>query len=256
MESIGRLAGGVAHDFNNMLTVVLGYAELIKSSLSSDDPMLKDVMQIEKAAMTSRDITRQLLAFSRKQIIAPRALNINEQINQTRKTLARMIGEDIVLNFHPGKDLWTVMMDPTQLDQILMNLSVNARDAMANGGELTIETSNITTDSTYCSKHYYFSPGEYVLLQISDQGTGMDEQTMSQIFEPFFTTKELGLGTGLGLATVYGVVKQNNGYIIPYSEPGQGTTFKIYFPRATVEEVSGTPEETSITSGSGTGAAC
>jgi PAS domain S-box-containing protein len=252
MESIGRLAGGVAHDFNNMLSVVLGYAELIRARLPSDDPMLEDIMEIERAAMTSRDITRQLLAFSRKQIIAPRALQLNRHITETRKTLARLIGEDMVLHFHPGEDLWTIEFDPSQLDQILMNLSVNARDAMPNGGRLTIETSNVTVDSTYYSEHYYFTLGEYVLLEISDEGTGMDEQTLSHIFEPFFTTKELGQGTGLGLATVYGIIKQNGGFINAYSEPGHGTTFKIYFPRSVTEVAPRKTEEAPLASGSGT----
>lgn len=252
MESIGRLAGGVAHDFNNMLSVIFGYAELIKSDMSLDDPMLSYILEIEKAAAHSRDITRQLLAFSRKQIIAPRPINLNDHFTETQKTLSRMIEEDIHLQFAPGKDLWTIKLDPSQLDQILINLAVNARDAMPDGGRLTIQTSNVSIDSEYISKHYFFTPGEYVLLEMTDEGAGMDQETLSRIFEPFFTTKELGRGTGLGLATVYGIVKQNNCFINVYSEPGQGTTFKVYFPRAAAEEITKKTGEAPIASVSGT----
>jgi PAS domain S-box-containing protein len=251
LESVGRLAGGVAHDFNNMLSVILGYAEIIKSRLPLDDPILANILEIERAAAQSREITRQLLAFSRKQIITPKSLALNEHITETKKTLSRLIGEDMELSFHPGQDLWTIKFDPSQLDQILMNLVVNARDAMPNGGRATIETANVCIDGTYCSKHYFFTPGEYVLLEVSDEGIGMDEATLSHIFEPFFTTKEVGRGTGLGLATVYGIVKQNGGFINVYSEPGQGATFKIYFPRTIAEEA---PKQTTagpISPGSG-----
>jgi two-component system, cell cycle sensor histidine kinase and response regulator CckA len=233
MESIGRLAGGVAHDFNNMLSVILGYAELIKADLTPDDKLFREVQEIEKAALRSRDITRQLLAFSRKQIIAPRPMDLNRLITDTQKTLARLIGEDIDLNFFPGDDLWNIKFDPSQMEQILMNLAVNARDAMPGGGKLTLETTNIRLNEDYCRMHLGFMPGSYVLLAVSDDGMGMDRETLQNAFEPFFTTKETGKGTGLGLATVYGIINQNNGFINVYSEPGQGTTFRIYLPRST-----------------------
>ena len=236
MESIGRLAGGVAHDFNNMLSVILGYTELIKSRLPADNPLMKSILEIERAGIRSRDITSQLLAFSRKQIIEPRVVDLNEQISHTQKTLARLIGEDIELLFCPGNDLWRIKIDPAQVDQILMNLAVNARDAMPIGGKLTIETGNSHLDGAYSKSHPGFVPGKYVLMAVSDNGAGMDREVLSHVFEPFFTTKELGKGTGLGLATVYGIVTQNGGAIDVYSEPGQGTTFKIYLPRVTEEE--------------------
>ncbi len=236
MESVGRLAGGVAHDFNNMLSVILGYADLLRSRLSPDDPQLKDILAIEKAAGHSRDITRQLLAFSRKQIIDPKPVDLNELLGVTEKTLSRLIGEDIDLRFYPQEDLWKIKFDPSQMNQILVNLAVNARDAMPDGGKLTIETANTHLDETYCRGHLGFVPGAYVLLEVSDNGIGMDREVLSHVFEPFFTTKETGKGTGLGLATIYGIVKQNGGFINVYSEPGQGTTFKIYIPRILEEE--------------------
>jgi two-component system, cell cycle sensor histidine kinase and response regulator CckA len=236
MESVGRLAGGVAHDFNNMLSVILGYADLIKSRLSSADPLLKDILAIEKAAGHSRDVTRQLLAFSRKQIIAPQPVDLNDLLGVTEKTLARLIGEDIDLHFYPEEALWKIRFDPAQMNQILVNLMVNARDAMPDGGKLTIETANTHLDEAYCRNHLGFKPGCYVLLTVSDNGIGMDREVLSHVFEPFFTTKEVGKGTGLGLATIYGIVKQNGGFINVYSEPGQGTTFKIYIPRIVEED--------------------
>ncbi|MHB8910114.1 MAG: PAS domain S-box protein [Syntrophales bacterium] len=242
MESVGRLAGGVAHDFNNMLSVILGYAELIRARLTDDDPLLKEIQAIEKAAGHSRDVTRQLLALSRKQIIEPRLLNLNDLIASSQNTLSRLIGEDIDLRFYPDKNLHLINFDPTQVDQILVNLVVNARDAMPDGGKLTIETINIRLDDAYCRKHLGFKPGQYVLLALSDDGVGMDKELQSHLFEPFFTTKEVGEGTGLGLATVYGMVKQNGGFINVYSEPGQGSTFKIYIP--SVGEVEKKREET------------
>jgi two-component system, cell cycle sensor histidine kinase and response regulator CckA len=232
MESIGRLAGGVAHDFNNMLGVILGYAELIKHRLPAEDPLLQDIVQIERAAGRSKDITAQLLAFSRKQIIETRLMDLNDLIESDQNTFARLIGEDIDLRFYPGEDLWKIKADPSQIEQILVNLVVNARDAMPSGGKLTIETANIHLDEAYCRDHLGFTPGYYVLLGVSDDGAGMDRETLKYIFEPFFTTKEIGKGTGLGLAMVYGVVKQNDGFINVYSEPGQGTTFKIYLARS------------------------
>jgi len=253
MEAIGQLAGGVAHDFNNMLSVILGYSELIKSKLPAENPLLKDVLEIEKAAIHSRDITRQLLAFSRKQIISPKTIDLNSLITQTQKTLSRLIGEDIHLRFLPGKNLGEVRFDPSQMDQILVNLAVNARDAMPDGGMLTIETANIYLDEDYCRLHIECRPGHYVLMMMSDDGIGMEKQVLSHIFEPFFTTKEVGKGTGLGLATVYGIVRQNGGYIEVYSELGQGTTFKIYIPRIMEkDEVKEKSEEASLVSGSGT----
>ena len=239
MEAIGQLAGGIAHDFNNMLSVILGHAELIKSELPDGHPILKSILAIEKAGIHSRDITRQLLAFSRKQIIVPGNLNVNNLILNIQKTLSQLIGEDIEFRFVPGTELWNIKFDPSQIDQILINLVINARDAMPTGGILTIETSNITLDETYCALHMESTPGEYVLLTVSDNGMGMDKEVLSHIYEPFFTTKELGKGTGLGLATVYGIVKQNNCLINVYSEKERGTTFKIYFPRISTTEKGG-----------------
>ncbi|MBN2400898.1 MAG: PAS domain S-box protein [Spirochaetes bacterium] len=231
MESIGRLAGVVAHDFNNMLSVILGYIELIKLRSKPDDILLKDLNAIEKAATQARDVTRQLLAFSRKQIIAPVSININNLIRDKQETLARLIGEDIEFSFHPEKDIWNIRLDPSQFDQIIMNLVVNARDAMPEGGKLTIETGNVNISDEYYREHIDIAPGKYVLFSISDNGIGMDKDIQMHLFEPFFTTKEIGRGTGLGLATIFGIIKQNNGSINVYSEPGQGTTFRIYFPK-------------------------
>jgi len=236
LELVGRLAGGVAHDFNNMLSVILGYAELIKQGLPEGNPLSRDADEIQRAAIRSRDITRQLLAFSRQQIIEPRPVDLNDLVKDTQKTLARLIGEDIELCFYPGKDLWTVRFDSSHFDQILINLAVNARDAMPDGGKLIIETSNVILDLPYCCDHAGFVPGDYVLLVVSDSGMGMDKETLSHVFEPFFTTKEVDKGTGLGLATVYGIVTQNRGFINVYSEPGRGTAFKIYFPRIAAGE--------------------
>ena len=231
MESIGRLAGGVAHDFNNMLGVILGYADLMKADLATDHPLLRKVLEIEKAAKHSRDITTQLLAFSRKQVVSPQVLNLNARIRDLQKTLARLIGEDIDLQVFTGDGLWKVKFDPIQIEQILINLAVNARDAMPDGGKLTIETVNTRIGEAYCREHAGFIPGDFVRLSISDNGSGMEPETLAHVFEPFFTTKEVGKGTGLGLATVYGIVKQSGGFINAYSEPGQGTTFTIYLPR-------------------------
>jgi len=253
MESIGRLAGGVAHDFNNMLTVILGYVELIKSRLPQDNDFLRDMLEIEKAAIRSRDLTSQLLSFSRKQIIAPKHMDLNGLIAGAQKTLARLIGEDVDLRFYPGTDLWKIKFDPSQMEQILVNLAANARDAMPDGGKLTIETGNIHLNEDYCKIHIGSRPGYYVMLGISDDGSGMEKETLQHIFEPFFTTKETGQGTGLGLATVYGIVKQNDGFINPYSEPGRGTTFKIYIPRSMEEgEVLEDIQEPLPVSGTGT----
>lgn len=240
LEAVGRLAGGVAHDFNNMLGVILGYSELLKARLSGDDPLVEDVEEIERAAMRSRDITKQLLAFSRKQIIEPRPVDLNRMIEGTRKTLFRFIGEDVEFVFHPGENLGTIRIDPSQVDQVLVNLGINARDAMPTGGRLVFETENVFLDESYCLEHIDFKPGYYVLLTVSDEGVGMARGEIEHIFEPFYTTKEVGKGTGLGLATVYGIVRQNGGFINVYSEPGQGTTFRIYFPRMEGEADAGT----------------
>jgi PAS domain S-box-containing protein len=231
MESVGRLAGGVAHDFNNMLGVILGHAEAALDQIAPSDPLHANLEEIRKAARRSADLTRQLLAFARKQVVAPKVLDLNDTVAGMLKMLQRLIGEDINLAWLPGAGLWTVKVDPSQIDQILVNLCVNARDAISGVGKLTIETENGAFDDDYCAAHAGFVAGEYVRLAVSDNGYGMSKETLSLLFEPFFTTKETGKGTGLGLATVYGIVKQNSGFINVYSEPGQGTTFTIYLPR-------------------------
>ncbi|WP_246167033.1 PAS domain-containing protein [Oryzomonas japonica] len=231
MESVGRLAGGVAHDFNNLLTVIMGYAQMGIAELEPAHPLQAKLEEIHKAAQKSADLTQQLLAFARKQTIAPKVLNLNGAVENTLKMLRRLIGEDIDLAWKPADNLWQVKFDPSQIDQILANLCVNARDAIADVGKITIETGNRIFDQEYCAAHVGFLPGEYVLLAVSDDGCGMDKETMAHIFEPFFTTKGVGRGTGLGLATVYGIVRQNNGFITIYSEPGHGTTLRMYLPR-------------------------
>lgn len=231
MESVGRLAGGVAHDFNNMLTVILGHAELGLIKLGPNHPVRADLQEISEAAQRSADLTRQLLTFARKQTVTPKDLDLNVAITTMLKMLQRLIGEGIHLAWQPSASLWPVKMDPSQIDQILANLCVNARDAIRDTGRITIETENRTFDKEYCDANPEATPGEYVRLSVSDDGDGMDKETVLHIFEPFYTTKELGKGTGLGLATVYGAVKQNNGFINIYSEPGHGTTFSIYLPR-------------------------
>jgi signal transduction histidine kinase/CheY-like chemotaxis protein len=231
LESVGRLAGGVAHDFNNMLSVITGYAELGMGRLDPQDPLYADLQEILTAANRSANITRQLLAFARQQAIAPEVLDLNEAVESVLKMLRRLIGEDIELSWRPGWSLWPVKMDRTQIDQILANLCVNARDAIADVGVISIETSRRTLDKAYCEAHSDFDPGDFVVLAVSDNGVGMDKDTLNNIFEPFFTTKDLGQGTGLGLSTVYGIVKQNGGFINVYSEPGKGTTFRIYLRR-------------------------
>jgi two-component system cell cycle sensor histidine kinase/response regulator CckA len=235
MESVGRLAGGVAHDFNNMLGVIIGYTELALARIDPSQQLFADLLEIQKAAEHSADLTRQLLAFARKQPVAPKVLNLNETVEGMLKMLRRLIGEEIDLAWLPGGDLWPVRMDPSQINQIMANLCVNARDAISGVGKVTIETRTATLDDAYCTGHPGAVPGEYVLLAVSDDGPGMDKEIQDRLFEPFFTTKELGKGTGLGLATVYGIVKQNNGFINVYSEPGHGTSFKIYLPRHAAE---------------------
>jgi PAS domain S-box-containing protein len=231
MESVGRLAGGVAHDFNNLLTVILGGAYLALLELDPSQPLHEHITSIKRAAEKSADLTKQLLAFARKQTIMPKALDLNETVENMIKMLQRLIGEDIALHWQPEPNLWPIKADPSQIDQILANLCVNARDSISDIGKITILTGNSTVDEGYRAEHADFTPGEYVNISVCDNGCGMDKETRAQIFEPFFTTKGVGLGTGLGLATVYGAVRQNNGFINVYSEPGMGTTFTIYLPR-------------------------
>ena len=231
MEALGRLTGGIAHDFNNSLTVILGYADLLLSSDQPSEKVQQALIGIREAGERSRDMVGQLLGFSRQQIITPRPLDLNRSVSQSHQILRRLVGEDIELEVFTGKDLWNVLLDPTQVYQVLVNLAANARDAMPSGGKLTIETSNAVIDETFAEGDPAATAGEYVMLAVADTGVGMDTATAVQVFEPFFTTKPEGLGTGLGLATVYGIVRQNRGFISVYSEPGIGTTFKLYFPR-------------------------
>lgn len=229
MESVGRLAGGVAHDFNNMLSVILGYGDLLLAKIGTDDPLYNDIQQIMKAGNKSVELIRQLLTFARKQTISPKIMNLNTTVQGTLKMLQRLIGEDIELVWKPAKNICLVKMDPAQIDQILANLCVNARDAISDIGKITIETSNVNFQNTDFIADE-LRPGRYVMLAVSDNGAGMDLETQAKIFEPFFTTKKRGEGTGLGLSTVYGIVKQNGGMIYVYSELGIGTQFKIYLP--------------------------
>jgi two-component system cell cycle sensor histidine kinase/response regulator CckA len=252
MEAVGRLAGGVAHDFNNMLTAIIGHTELTLMNVAASDPLCDHLREIDKAARRSADLIRQLLAFARKQTIAPKVLNLNNAVSSMLNIMRRLIGEDIELVWRPGTELWAVKVDTSQIDQVLANLCVNARDAIAGVGKIIVETKNIAVDEAYCASHAGFFPGEYAMLAVSDDGCGMDEETQAHLFEPFFTTKDMGKGTGLGLATVHGIVKQNDGFINVYSEPGQGTTFKIYFPRHNAElAVSLKESEAEISPGKG-----
>lgn len=231
MESVGRLAGGVAHDFNNMLTVILGWGQMMLMGMDPDDRHHSGLQEICLAAQRSAELTKKLLAFARRQTIEPRALNLNDIVESMLKMLNRLIGEDIQLVWHPADELWQVKVDSSQIDQIIANLCVNARDAIADVGKITIETGNRVFDREFCLANPGFTPGDYVVLAVSDTGCGMSEDTRAKIFEPFFTTKVVGKGTGLGLASVYGIVKQNKGFIKVYSELGYGTTFRIYLPR-------------------------
>lgn len=231
MESVGRLAGGVAHDFNNMLTIILGHTHLALMGLDPAQPIHSHLMEVSKAAERSADLTRQLLAFARKQTIEPRVVALNDIVTGMLTMLQRLIGEEIHIIWQPENDLWALKVDPTQIDQILVNLCINAKDAITNVGSITIKTENRIFRTRHHSTHSDMLPGEYVLLTVSDNGCGMQKETLQHLFEPFFTTKEVGAGTGLGLAMVYGIVKQNNGHISVTSEPGFGTTFSIYFPR-------------------------
>ena len=244
MEAVGRLAGGVAHDFNNMITVIAGYNRMILDELTTIDPLRGYAEEILKAADRAAALTNQLLTFSRRQIMRSRVIDLNAVIGQTENMLRRLIGEDIQLVMSLGADTGNIRTDPHHIEQAIVNLAVNARDAMPLGGRLTIETSNTEIDETYAKTHMGVQPGEFVLIAVSDTGHGMDPVTRQNIFEPFFTTKPRGKGTGLGLATVYGMVKQSGGDIWVYSEPGQGTTFKLYFPRVVEPASSGYVEET------------
>jgi NO-binding membrane sensor protein with MHYT domain/nitrogen-specific signal transduction histidine kinase/CheY-like chemotaxis protein len=252
LEAIGQLAGGIAHDFNNLLTAILGNAALVLESTPPDDPRYEDVREIERAATRAAELTRQLLAFSRKQVLQPRSLDLNVALAQIMRMLTRLVGEHIEVTVLPEPALGRVQVDAAQLEQVIVNLVVNARDAMPDGGRLTIETQNATLEAGSTSQHIGAPPGAYILIAFTDTGIGMDPATQKRIFEPFFTTKERGKGTGLGLATVYGIVKQSGGSLSVYSEPNRGSTFKVYLPRVgepvpTTGEDAGQPVSTSGT---------
>ncbi|MEK7474542.1 MAG: response regulator [Candidatus Coatesbacteria bacterium] len=233
LEAVGRLAGGIAHDFNNIMTTVIGYSELLLHRLPPEDPARKTIAEIHKAGQRATGLTQQLLAFSRRQMLQPKVLDLNAELGEIEELLRRTLGEDVEIRLHLAAGLGRLKVDPGRLHQVLLNLVVNARDAMPGGGTLTIETANVYLDEDYARRHVGVSIGPYVRLTVSDTGTGMDAGTLSHMFEPFFTTKEKGKGTGLGLSTVYGIVKQSGGNIWAYSEPGHGTTFKVYLPLVT-----------------------
>jgi signal transduction histidine kinase/CheY-like chemotaxis protein len=232
MEAIGLLAGGVAHDFNNILSAIIGYASILQMKIPSDAPLRPNVDQVLAAAQRAASLTQGLLAFSRKQIINPKPLEVNDRVRRIERLLRRIIGEDIDLAVRYASEDRTILMDAGQLEQVIINLATNARDAMPAGGVLRIETGTAAMDAEFIGRHGFGQAGHYAVITVSDTGTGMDEQTRMHIFEPFFTTKEIGKGTGLGLSTVYGIVKQNNGFILCDSEPGSGSTFRLYFPLA------------------------
>jgi PAS domain S-box-containing protein len=253
MEAVGTLAGGVAHDFNNLLTAISGYTNLAMEKIDESDPMYRDLKQVSIAASKAAGVTRQLLLFGRKQHMEPVPMDPNAAISRLLKMLDRIIGEDIVIETDLGKDIWYILGDEGNVEQVLMDLTVNARDAMPGGGKLFIKTENVTIDDEYCRTSKKARPGRFVCLSISDTGTGMDELTQDHIFEPFFTTKEAGKGTGLGLSVVFGIVQQHKGWINIYSEPGHGTTFKVYFPSTTATPGQPTKEEAPLTSLQGKG---
>ncbi|MEX2310194.1 MAG: ATP-binding protein [Pirellulales bacterium] len=230
MEATGKLAGDLAHDFSNLLTIILGYSDVLKQSLRSGDPLQEFIQQIEDAANRAADLTRQLLAFSRKQMLSPISLDMNALVNDMKNKLGRLIGEDIDFVFLPSDNLWHVCVDPGQIEQTIMNVIVNSRDAMSQGGTLTMETRNVALDAVQVAEQPDARPGEYVLVRVSDTGCGMDRATLARIFEPFFSTKG-ELGSGLGLSMVYGIVKQSGGHIAVHSGPQRGTKFEIYLPR-------------------------
>ncbi len=239
MEAVGRLAGGVAHDFNNILSAVLSYTSLVLDDLPANDPLREDIEEIEQAGQRGAELTKQLLAFSRQQVLAPRAVDVNQILGAIENMLRRLLGADVELTLLPAPAVGTIVADPGAVEQILLNLAVNARDAMPSGGKLTIETRNVELDEEYARDHLGVKPGPYVMLAVSDTGTGMDKETQARIFEPFFTTKDKDKGTGLGLSTIFGIIKQSAGHIWLYSEPGSGATFKIYLPRVESEPEDG-----------------
>jgi signal transduction histidine kinase len=253
MEAVGRLAGGVAHDFNNLLTAIIGNLDLLKMDIPEDYLPSEEISEISRAAIRASDLTQQLLAFSRKQIIAPKVIDLNQAINGMDKMLRRLIREDVEISMLLGHDLPAVKADPTQVEQVILNLALNARDAMPCGGKLTIETDSVLLDEEYRQTHPYVEPGPYMALIVTDTGQGMDTETLSHLFEPFYTTKQMGRGTGLGLSTVYGIVKQSGGHITVYSEVGRGTCFKVYIPALGEKAVGTTKVEREAASIAGRG---